>query len=548
MRINATTPNTFTLTGPLVSGYAIINGWNYFYIYNRIGASIRYSNIYPNGTYGSRNETLNNNMRNRCHNNDGIQAVLYYKYDASTRHRLTTWSNIDDWEYLDVFPTIVNWVYNAIKYCSDNRLMSGKPANNQLCLVPKGQASRAECASILATFLMYHFSFPLTLYKYRDEIRKIVTLHIREEIHMKKIMLIFGTRPEAIKMCPLINELKRRPAFHTIVCVTGQHRQMLDQVLDVFCVKPDHDLSIMKPGQTLFDITSNILSRLKDLLEKENPDIVLVHGDTSTTFSAALACFYLQIPVGHVEAGLRTYNTASPYPEEFNRQAVGSIAKYHFAPTVTAKQNLLREGKKPDDIFVTGNTAIDALRTTVKNDYHHPDLEWARESRLIMITAHRRENLGEPMIHMFRAIRSVLREYSDVKAVYPIHMNPLVRKTADEVFGHEERIRLIEPLDVLDFHNFLAQSYLVLTDSGGIQEEAPSLGKPVLVMRDTTERPEGIEAGTLKLVGTSEESIYRSFKRLLENKDEYEKMSLANNPYGDGFASKRIADILETSL
>lgn len=365
---------------------------------------------------------------------------------------------------------------------------------------------------------------------------------------MKKIMLIFGTRPEAIKMCPLINELKRRPDFHTIVCVTGQHRQMLDQVLAAFRVRPDYDLSIMKPGQTLFDITSNILSRLKDLLEREKPDIVLVHGDTSTTFSSALACFYLQIPVGHVEAGLRTYNTASPYPEEFNRQAVGSIAKYHFAPTVTARQNLLREGKRPDDIFVTGNTAIDALRTTVKNDYHHPDLEWARESRLIMITAHRRENLGEPMIHMFRAIRSVLREYSDVKAIYPIHMNPAVRKTADKIFGQEERIRLIEPLDVLDFHNFLAQSYLVLTDSGGIQEEAPSLGKPVLVMRDTTERPEGIEAGTLKLVGTSEETIYRSFKSLLENTDEYERMSKASNPYGDGFASERIADILDKFL
>lgn len=365
---------------------------------------------------------------------------------------------------------------------------------------------------------------------------------------MKKIMLIFGTRPEAIKMCPLINELKNRPVFHTIVCVTGQHRQMLDQVMDAFNVIPDYDLSIMKQKQTLFDITSEILDHLKELLEKEKPDLVLVHGDTSTTFSAALACFYLQIPVGHVEAGLRTYNTSSPYPEEFNRQAVSIIAKYHFAPTKAARRNLLREGKNPDHIFVTGNTAIDALKTTVKACYSHPALEWSKDSRLILITAHRRENLGAPMLHMFLAINEVLKEHPDVKALYPIHMNPKVRETADRVFQGNQQIRLIEPLDVLDFHNFLNRCYLILTDSGGIQEEAPSLGKPVLVMRDTTERPEGIKAGTLKLVGTSRETIYNSFKELLDNRDAYEKMSKASNPYGDGFASRQICDLLERLL
>ena len=362
---------------------------------------------------------------------------------------------------------------------------------------------------------------------------------------MKKIMLVFGTRPEAIKMCPLVNELKARKSLQTIVCVTGQHRQMLDQVLEAFHIVPDYDLSIMKDRQTLFDVTINILSKIKEVLENEKPDVVLVHGDTSTTFVTALACFYMQIPVGHVEAGLRTYNIYSPYPEEFNRQAVSVISKYNFAPTSLAKQNLLNEGKKPDMIFVTGNTAIDALRTTVQANYHHPELEWAEGSRLIMITAHRRENLGEPMEHMFRAIKRVMDEHADIKAIYPIHMNPIVRETADAILGGDDRIHIIEPLEVLDFHNFLSRSYLILTDSGGIQEEAPSLGKPVLVLRDTTERPEGIEAGTLRLVGTEEEAIYRNFKELLENEEEYEKMSKASNPYGDGFASERIANILE---
>lgn len=365
---------------------------------------------------------------------------------------------------------------------------------------------------------------------------------------MKKIMLVFGTRPEAIKMCPLIKELKKRHSIKTLVCVTGQHRQMLDQVLEIFQVTPDYDLSIMKQNQTLFDITTNILNDIKNVLEEVQPDVVLVHGDTSTTFVTALACFYLQIPVGHVEAGLRTYNIYSPYPEEFNRQAVSIVSKYNFAPTDMARQNLLREGKNADSIYVTGNTAIDALQTTVKAEYWHPELEWANGSRLILITAHRRENLGEPMRHMFRAIRKVLDEYSDVKAIYPIHMNPVVRTIAKEIFGNDERIHIIEPLDVLDFHNFQSRSYLILTDSGGIQEEAPSLGKPVLVMRDTTERPEGIAAGTLKLVGTEEKNIYNSFKELLDNSDEYRKMSNASNPYGDGFASKRIADILERKL
>jgi UDP-N-acetylglucosamine 2-epimerase (non-hydrolysing) len=362
---------------------------------------------------------------------------------------------------------------------------------------------------------------------------------------MKKVMLVFGTRPEAIKMCPLVNELKARSGIQTIVCVSGQHRQMLDQVLEVFGVVPDYDLSIMKDKQTLFDITTNILERIKFVLEEVKPDVVLVHGDTSTTFVTALACFYLQIPVGHVEAGLRTYNIYSPYPEEFNRQAVGIISQYNFAPTELSKNNLLREGKKPETVFVTGNTAIDALKTTVRADYSHPELDWAAGSRLIIITAHRRENLGEPMHNMFRAIRRIMDEHPEVKAIYPIHMNPLVRQAAEEELGGCDHIHIIEPLDVLDFHNFLAHSYMILTDSGGIQEEAPSLGKPVLVMRDTTERPEGISAGTLRLVGTDEQVIYENFKLLLESKDEYEKMSHACNPYGDGFASKRIADILE---
>lgn len=362
---------------------------------------------------------------------------------------------------------------------------------------------------------------------------------------MKKVLLVFGTRPEAIKMCPLVNELKTRNNIIIKVCVTGQHRQMLDQVLDAFNVVPDYDLSIMKEKQTLFDITTNILNRIKEVLDIEKPDVVLVHGDTSTTFVTALACFYLQIPVGHVEAGLRTYNIYSPYPEEFNRQAVGIVAKYNFSPTELSKNNLLREGKDPESIYVTGNTAIDALKTTVRDDYVHPELEWAKDSRLIMLTAHRRENLGLPMHNMFRAIRRIVDETPDVKVIYPIHMNPVVRKAADEELGNDDRIHIIEPLDVLDFHNFLSRSYLILTDSGGIQEEAPSLGKPVLVMRDTTERPEGIKAGTLKLVGTDEDVIYKEFKKLLTDKAEYDKMSKASNPYGDGFACKRIADILE---
>lgn len=362
---------------------------------------------------------------------------------------------------------------------------------------------------------------------------------------MKKVMLVFGTRPEAIKMCPLVRELQTRSGLETVVCVTGQHRQMLDSVLNTFGVTPKYDLSIMKDKQTLFDVTVNILEKIRSVLEKEQPDVVLVHGDTTTTFAAALACFYLGIKVGHVEAGLRTYNIHSPYPEEFNRQAVGIVSEYNFAPTDLARDNLLREGKRPESIFVTGNTAIDALKTTVRDDYRHEQLDWAKDGRLIMITAHRRENLGEPMHHMFRAIRRIADENPDVRAIYPIHMNPAVRRAADEELGGCDRIRIIEPLDVIDFHNFLSRSYMILTDSGGIQEEAPSLGKPVLVMRDTTERPEGIAAGTLRLVGTSEETIYENFRLLLDSKEEYEKMSRAANPYGDGHACKRIADILE---
>lgn len=361
---------------------------------------------------------------------------------------------------------------------------------------------------------------------------------------MKTVMLVFGTRPEAIKMCPLVNELKKREGIKTVVCVTGQHRQMLDQVLEVFNVAPEYDLSIMKDRQTLFDVTTNILNKIGDVLDDVKPDVVLVHGDTSTTFVTALACFYKQIPVGHVEAGLRTYDIYSPYPEEFNRQAVGIIAKYNFAPTERSANNLIKEGKDPASIFITGNTAIDALQTTVRADFKHEVLDWAEDSRLIVITAHRRENLGEPMHHMFRAIRRIMDEHPDVKAVYPIHMNPVVRQTADEELSGCDRIRIIEPMEVLDFHNLLANSYLILTDSGGIQEEAPSLGKPVLVMRDTTERPEGIAAGTLKLVGTNEDVIYKNFKELLENKESYNAMAHAANPYGDGKTCRRIADIL----
>ena len=364
----------------------------------------------------------------------------------------------------------------------------------------------------------------------------------------KKVMVVFGTRPEAIKMCPLYTELKGREEFETLLCVTGQHRQMLDQVLRAFGITPDFDLSIMKDKQTLFDVTINILEKIRSVLQETAPDVVLVHGDTSTTFATALACFYMQIPVGHVEAGLRTYNIDSPYPEEFNRQAVSIVSRFNFAPTELSRQNLLKEGKKPETIFVTGNTAIDALKTTVRKDYGHPELEWAAGKRLIVITAHRRENLGAPMHHMFRAIRRIIDEHPDVCAVYPIHMNPVVREAAAEELSGCERIHIIEPLDVIDFHNFLARSYMIITDSGGIQEEAPSLGKPVLVMRDTTERPEGIAAGTLKLVGTDEEPIYSAFKLLLEDPEEYRKMSEASNPYGDGFACRRIADALAEKL
>ena len=361
---------------------------------------------------------------------------------------------------------------------------------------------------------------------------------------MNKILVVFGTRPEAIKMAPLINELKNRKSINTIVCVTGQHREMLDQVLKVFNIVPDFDLSIMKHNQNLFDITSSILDKIKVVIDDVKPSITLVHGDTTTTFVTALACYYLQVPVGHVEAGLRTYNPQSPFPEEFNRQAVGILANYHFAPTEISRDNLLREGKNPKDIYVTGNTAIDALKTTVYDEYKHMHLDWASDSRLILLTAHRRENLGEPMKAMFRAIKRLVIEKPNIKVIFPVHMNPFIRKAANEIFADVDRIRLIEPLEVVDFQNFMAKSYIILTDSGGIQEEAPSLGKPVLVMRDTTERPEGVAAGTLKLVGIEQESIYETFKKLLEDFDEYKKMSKAKNPYGDGFASVRIANIL----
>lgn len=361
----------------------------------------------------------------------------------------------------------------------------------------------------------------------------------------KKVAVVVGCRPDCIKMMPIYKELKSRDSFEVVLISTGQHKQMLAQVFKQFNVEPDIDFSIMKDGQTLFDITINILENFKSVLSKIAPDVVLVHGDTSTAFATTLACYYLQIPVGHVEAGLRTYNIYSPFPEEFNRQCIGLIAKYNFAPTKLAKQNLINEGKNLNTIFVTGNTVIDAMQHTVKKDYYNPELEWVGDNKLIFITAHRRENLGEPMHNMFRAIRRVLDEHPDCKAIYPIHMNPLVRRAADEELIGCERIHIIEPIDVFDCHNFEARSYLIITDSGGIQEEAPAYGVPVLVMRDTTERPEGIKAGTLKLVGTVEEVIYREFTTLLDNKEEYSKMARAVNPYGDGNASKRIADILE---
>lgn len=367
----------------------------------------------------------------------------------------------------------------------------------------------------------------------------------KSAIKKKKIMCIFGTRPECVKIAPLIIEMKRRKSLEVVVTVTAQHRQMLDQALSTFRIVPDYDLNIMKDRQTLFDITTGVLEKIKSVLEEVKPDIVLVHGDTSTTFVTALACFYMQIPVGHIEAGLRTYNIYSPYPEEFNRQAVGIVSQYNFAPTKLSASNLLKEGKKESTIFITGNTVIDAMQHTVREDYTHPELEWVGEDKLIFITAHRRENLGQPMHNMFRAIRRVLDEHSDCKAVYPIHMNPIVREAAEEELGDCNSIHIIEPIEVFDCHNFEARSYLCLTDSGGIQEECPSYGVPVLVMRDTTERPEGINAGTLKLVGTDEETIYNTFSTLLTDKEEYEKMSKASNPYGDGKASVRIADILE---
>ena len=360
----------------------------------------------------------------------------------------------------------------------------------------------------------------------------------------KKVMVVFGTRPEAIKMCPLVKEMKTRKNFNTVVCVTGQHREMLAQVLDAFQVVPDYDLAIMQDKQTLFDVTINILDRIKIVLAKEKPDVILVHGDTSTTFVVSLAAFYLHIPVGHVEAGLRTYNLQSPFPEEFNRQATGIIADFHFAPTETAKRNLINEGKNEANIFITGNTAIDALNTTIQKNYSHDVLNWIDDDRLILLTAHRRENLGQPLKNIFKAILRIVNESDDIKVVYPIHYNPIVRETASKIFGDNPRIKIIEPLGVLDFHNFMNQAYLILTDSGGIQEEAPSLGKPVLVMRDTTERPEGVAAGTLKLVGTDEEKVYKHFDILLNDKKEYDKMSKASNPYGNGTACIQIADIL----
>lgn len=362
---------------------------------------------------------------------------------------------------------------------------------------------------------------------------------------MIKVMSIFGTRPEAIKMAPLVKELERRKEIESIVCVTAQHREMLDQVLNTFDIKPDYDLNIMKQGQSLADVTTRALVGLEDVIKEVKPDIVLVHGDTTTTFAGALAAFYNQVASGHVEAGLRTYDKYSPYPEEMNRQMVDRLSDLYFAPTEISKDNLLKENIDESKIYITGNTAIDAMSTTVDENYTHPELDWINAGeRMILLTAHRRENLGEPMRHIFRAIKRVVDEFSDVKVIYPIHMNPRVREVANEVFGDADRVKLIEPLEVFDFHNFQNKSYIILTDSGGIQEEAPSLGKPVLVLRDTTERPEGIKAGTLKLVGTDEDVIYEETKKLLLDKKAYEKMSKASNPYGDGHASERIVDAI----
>ena len=361
---------------------------------------------------------------------------------------------------------------------------------------------------------------------------------------MIKVMSVFGTRPEAIKMAPLVKELEKRKEIESIVCVTAQHREMLDQVLETFEIVPDYDLNIMKQGQTLTDVTTRAIQGLEGVIKEVNPDIILVHGDTTTTFAGALAAFYNQVAIGHVEAGLRTYNKYSPYPEEMNRQMVGCMADLHFSPTELSASNLIKEGKNKDNIFITGNTAIDAMSTTVDENYKHEVLDWVGSDRMILLTAHRRENLGDPMRHIFKAIKRIVDEFDDVKVVYPIHKNPKVREVANEIFGDNGKVKLIEPLEVFDFHNFQNKSYIILTDSGGIQEEAPSLGKPVLVLRDTTERPEGIGAGTLKLVGTDEDVIYNETKKLLTNKEEYEKMSKASNPYGDGHASERIVDAI----
>lgn len=362
---------------------------------------------------------------------------------------------------------------------------------------------------------------------------------------MIKVLSIFGTRPEAIKMAPLVKELERREEINSIVCVTAQHREMLDQVLETFNIKPDYDLNIMHAGQTLSDITVNVIKGLDEVIEECKPDIILVHGDTTTTFAAGLSAFYHRVAIGHVEAGLRTWDKYSPYPEEMNRQMVDRMTDMFFAPTEVSKQNLLSENVDEKKIYVTGNTAIDAMKTTVRKDYDNPELNWVKDNeRLILMTAHRRENLGDPMRNIFRAVRRIVEEFMDVKVIYPIHKNPLVRNVANEIFEGCDRIRLIEPLEVFDFHNFQNKSFIILSDSGGIQEEAPSLGKPVLVLRDTTERPEGIKAGTLKLTGTDEETIYQETKRLLTDKEEYERMSKASNPYGDGHASERIADAI----
>ena len=362
---------------------------------------------------------------------------------------------------------------------------------------------------------------------------------------MIKVMSIFGTRPEAIKMAPLVKELEKRDEIESIVCVTAQHREMLDQVLETFNIKPDYDLNIMKQGQTLSEITSRALLGLEEVIRESKPDIVLVHGDTTTTFAGALAAFYNQVSIGHVEAGLRTNDKYSPFPEEMNRQMVDCMTDMFFAPTEISKENLLLENIDENKIYITGNTAIDAMSTTVKKDYHHNELDWIKDNeRLILLTSHRRENLGEPMRNIFKAVKRIVDEFDDVKVIYPIHKNPKVREIANEVFEDTDRVKLIEPLEVFDFHNFQNKSYIILTDSGGIQEEAPSLGKPVLVLRDTTERPEGIKAGTLKLVGTDEDIIYEETKKLLNDKEEYEKMSKASNPYGDGHASERIVDAI----